>query len=65
MPHYRFNALDGDITYQISLYAKSFRADSSGRVGFFDHSGNLIRMFNADEIVVSSIEKVDMEENRG
>lgn len=65
MPRYVFNVLDSGVLYELTLDAKHFRADSSGKVGFFDHAGNLIRMFESDEIMVDSIKKVNMEEESG
>ena len=65
MPHYQFNTISNGILYEMKLYAKNFRADSSGKVGFFDYSGDLIRMFDADEIIIDSIRKIGMEEKSG
>lgn len=65
MAYYTFNAFDSGHLYEVSLYAKNFRADSSGNVGFFDYSGNMIRLFGADEILIDSITKVKLEEASG
>lgn len=65
MAYYTFNAVDGGNIYEIELFARNFRADSSGRVGFFGYDGKLIRMFEADEIMLDSIVKVNREEDRG
>lgn len=65
MPHYKFNVIDSGVLYELTLYAKNFRADSSGKVGFFDYAGNLIRMFEPDEIMMDTITKVSTEESSG
>lgn len=65
MPKYTFNVLDSGVLYELTLDAKNFRADSSGRVGFFDHSGALIRIFESDEIMIDTIRKISMEEDNG
>ena len=65
MPRYTFKVFDSGVLYELTLDAKNFRADSSGRVGFFDHNGNLIRIFEADEILLESIIKLNTEEESG
>ena len=65
MAYYTFNAVDGGNIYEVEVFAKNFRADSTGRIGFFDYAGKLIRVFEADEIMMDSITKVNTEEDRG
>lgn len=59
MSCYVFNVVDGSITYELTLHAKKFRADSAGNVAFFDHNDNMIRSFKAHEIIMDSIRKVN------